>query len=512
MFFLGKTNQKFLSSTWIHIIDSGGQPEFHDLLPIFIKNSSVVIFVLKACEALDSKPIVEYYDTKGCIGKPCEAHMTHKEILEQSLMSLYAPNGQTPWIWIIGTHKDCSPQSLDSKELQRILKPFEKKVFHFGHSRQPIAFINCLSLTSEDKEMLQDIQKSIEELTPNIEKKKIPLAWFGLEQALKEASQTAKYKGVLNIHDCERESNKFALFKNNSSQFHAAMEHFVENNIFLYYPEVLPDIVFCDPQVFFTLVTEIVRYHYTLKMAAQPRPGAMFSFEDSAFITRDIALSIVSCKDSNDRIIEPDLFLKLLTHLGIISPIYGDNTYLMPALLPKAQDPTQNIKSDLPPLCIEFDGCCAPRGLFFSLVASLLRNSKDWKLHVENSRPKCCFRNCVAFIYCMQATVTLVDVFSHYKIYVQTSVSDVSRICLKIRGIIYSCIEAFLTKQNRIKFTDAIECPAHHSDGTSLGNHLAHCNSDHSLYECQHDNALCGPIPQSCWVWREATYITGMFE
>ena len=46
IFYLGVSDRKFLSTTWIHIIDSGGQPEFHDLLPLFAKNTSVVIFVL----------------------------------------------------------------------------------------------------------------------------------------------------------------------------------------------------------------------------------------------------------------------------------------------------------------------------------------------------------------------------------------------------------------------------------------------------------------------------------
>ena len=67
IFYLGESNRKFLSTTWIHIIDSGGQPEFHDLLPLFAKNTSVVIFVLKACEALDHKPMVEYHEEDGAL-------------------------------------------------------------------------------------------------------------------------------------------------------------------------------------------------------------------------------------------------------------------------------------------------------------------------------------------------------------------------------------------------------------------------------------------------------------
>jgi len=38
-------SRELIDSDWIHIIDSGGQPQFHDLLPIFIHNTCSTIFV-----------------------------------------------------------------------------------------------------------------------------------------------------------------------------------------------------------------------------------------------------------------------------------------------------------------------------------------------------------------------------------------------------------------------------------------------------------------------------------
>ena len=60
------------------------------------------------------------------------------------------------------------------------------------------------------------------------------------------------------------EASTFEYFKTNSGQFDAALEHLVKHNIFLHY-KVLPQVVFCDPQVLLTMVTEIVQYHYKLK-------------------------------------------------------------------------------------------------------------------------------------------------------------------------------------------------------------------------------------------------------
>ena len=269
---------------------------------------------------------------------------------------------------------------MDSDELKHCLEPIEEKVL-FGGSGNPIAFISCLSQTSEEKKVLEDIRTLIES-TPGIEEKKTPLAWFGLELALKAASQKAKHKGVLSIQDCKEEAINFALFKNNSSNLMLPCQHLVDNNIFLYYPQVLPDLVFCDPQVLLSLVTEIVKHHYKMKTTTTPRHGAMVSFESSAVITPELVSSIMK-----DGFIEPHLFLKLLSHLNIISSIDdSDGKYLMPALLPNQELSTLNIKpmsgrKDLPPLCIVFDGACPPHGLFCYLVASLLK-SGDWVLRM----------------------------------------------------------------------------------------------------------------------------------
>ena len=503
-----------MSTTWIHIIDSGGQPEFHDLLPLFVKNTSVVIYVLKASEALDHKPIVEYYGVDGHIGMKRESYLTHKEILQQSLKSFHGPDGQVSCILMIGTHKDCSPLPLDTDELNHCLEPIKEKVLCFGACKQPIAFINCLSQAREEKIVLQDIRDQIES-TPGIEEKKTPLAWFGLELALKEASQKAKHKGVLSLKDCKKEATKFELFKNNSSQFDAAMEHLVDNSIFLYYPEVLPDTVFCDPQVLLTLVTEIVKHHYMLKTTSKPRLGAMAPYETSALITLEVVRSIIG---ANDSIIKPDLFLKLLKHLNIISSVdRDDRKYLMPALLPNVKDCTQNIKpihgkEDLPPLCIVFeDGVCAPHGLFCSLVASLLKSTDCWKLHMKRNTPTCCFRNCVTFLYRRDATVTLVDLFSHYRIYIQKNPEEFSSIGLTIRDIIYE----FILVYAKIKPRDAIECPAQHADlvPASYGNHVALWDWKTDRYICIHNDALYGFIPRKYHVWKAqkpSGHTTGM--
>ena len=46
----------------ITLIDTGGQPQFHEVLPIFMQGTSASMFTIKLSESLSDHPIVEYYD------------------------------------------------------------------------------------------------------------------------------------------------------------------------------------------------------------------------------------------------------------------------------------------------------------------------------------------------------------------------------------------------------------------------------------------------------------------
>ena len=53
----------------LQIIDSGGQPQFHEVLPIFLRKMSVYAFVFKLSEELSSYPLVEYFEAGVKVGK-----------------------------------------------------------------------------------------------------------------------------------------------------------------------------------------------------------------------------------------------------------------------------------------------------------------------------------------------------------------------------------------------------------------------------------------------------------
>ena len=490
-YYFFKGGERLLSKSWIHFIDSGGQPEFHDLLPLFIQNTAVVIFVLKLSESLHDKPRVEYFDSSGRIGDPCESYLTNKEILEHTINTFERSSSQGVKLIIIGTHKD-HQQKLEIEDLKKCLE-HNKSVVIFG--REPIALINCLAEHDPQREgVIKNIKESIKDAANNIENQKIPLAWLVLKTELKKASMSKD--GILNLDECKMIASKISLFKANRDQFGEALQHLADQNIFLYYPEILPDVVFCDPQVLLTGVTSIVQCHYTLKNSKNPVSGDMIQFVNNGYIS----ISILTYINKNTKFMKPEFLLKLLSGLNIISAI-DTNYYLMPALLPYEENPALRVedipgKESIPALCITFSGGCAPTGLFSSLINRLLQSS-HWKLRKKAGTPVCCFRNSVAFVYDLESIVTLMNYFSHFRVVVQTPYKNT---CKKIIEEILQSINAW--RKVRLHPTRAIDCPFHEDQS-----HVAFWHSNpKECCECSIDNTKSGPLPGKYQIWKNGKF------
>ena len=56
----------------LDISDTGGQPMFHEVLPLFIHNIMFGILIVKLNECLDSYPLVEYYTKGERVGEPIQ--------------------------------------------------------------------------------------------------------------------------------------------------------------------------------------------------------------------------------------------------------------------------------------------------------------------------------------------------------------------------------------------------------------------------------------------------------
>ena len=59
------TSKQPLRAHWMHFIDTGGQPQFLEILPAFIRNVSLLLLLVKLSEELSDTPTVEYFSPDG---------------------------------------------------------------------------------------------------------------------------------------------------------------------------------------------------------------------------------------------------------------------------------------------------------------------------------------------------------------------------------------------------------------------------------------------------------------
>ena len=447
-------NKKLFGVKWIQFLDSGGQLQYHNILPLFIQDPMVTIFVLKLSEELSHHPTIEYYGSDGKpVGKPYRSALSHKHILQHCLGAIHSQDAH-PLVVVVGTHRDAESECSESMEeknqqLKALLDPTHFCVLYNGEGMEELIFaVNGLSPEDVDRHVAQILRKEIVSKFPQ-QLFRRPIAWFGLEIVLQRSS----HDGVLSLVECQVSAKRFYI---EGDAFSAALHHLVKHNVFLYYPEVLPRTVFCDPQVVLTKVTELVQYHHRLRDDPEESVavrGDLVMFRDHGLLSVELLRKFP--KYYKEGLFTPQDMVKLLVSRGAIA-IIRDGEYLMPALLPHL-DCTQVSKylERGASLMIRFPHGYIPSGLFCCLVALLL--SSSWKVCTNRGKPLCLYRNCIKLRQTGSEIVTLVDMFSYIGVHVDEASSEV---CREIRGLVHSGIKSACSvlKYHNVQLEDAFMC------------------------------------------------------
>lgn len=445
---------------WIQLIDSGGQLQYHDILSMFIQNTSVMIFVFKLSEELSHHPTIQYYGADGMpVIKPYKSALSHKQILHHSLRSMCSRNS-CPLIVTVGTHRDIEngcKESLEEKndQLISLLSPLSCKfgLLHKGEDLKEVVFsVNGKAPQDEDKHVAKVLREQIISTSP--QPTKLPIAWFGLEILL----QRSAHDGVLSLEECKVYAEKLFI---RGDMFTAALHHLVYHHVFLYYPEVLPNIIFCDPQVVLTKVTELVQYHHKLRDNPDKcvaTRSVITTFRDHGLLSLELLRKFT--KHYIDGLFTPQYLLDLLMHLHVIA-IMRNGEYMMSALLPHldSENMLQFLQQSTS-LIIRPIQECIPSGLFCCLVAHLLSpmNKSPWKVCMNRGKPLRLYRNCISFVQTDGTEViTLVDMFY----YIQVHIDEASvELCSEVRDCILIGIRntCSVLKYHDVRFEDAFMC------------------------------------------------------
>ena len=414
----------------LYFIDSGGQSQFQEVLQAFIPHASLLLLAFKLTEKLSDIPSMVYQSNPQSSHSLGKYALTNEEIITRCARMVYS-SGNPVHIALAGTHRDqyseTEHETIEEKDSQL------SKVFSFCKDRMfyqnlvdgklvfPVNGLQAVKGVFGDPVVCQ-LRSAITSALQSVSTITVPLRWYGLELALQQHATTTGEQ-VISLDLCRKMSTglKFAL-----EDVPTALEFLSSYNLILYYPKILPNVVFTTPQVLLDKVTELTECVYALAggsdiPAQMPSRGEYLRMRDEGIISHGIL------KDSPKHCV-PGLFtekelLLIFEHLYIVAQV-DEGRYFMPSLLSHfAPNELQQLSPDpsKPPLLFYFKDGCAPAGLFCALLVCLTSPRIGWEVYLgpplEGVRSNAaCLR-----IHKKPIIVTIVDAFHQFEVHFRCS-------------------------------------------------------------------------------------------
>ena len=480
--------------------DTAGQSMFHEVLPVFVRNTMFGMVTVKLNEKLDSYPKIDYYIRGERVGEPFDSTFTHLETFRHCMRVIRSTcDPRTPpKLAFVGTHKDLLGECLDEdmekkeKKLKGIIPPvLEDSIVTCGGSL--LHAVNVKLPGDDDKKVISMLRrKMIEELRKR-KPSRIPLRYVPLELAFRRLAKEQS-KAVLSKEECFQIAGTYNFDR---ESFEAALKYLHGLNLIFYYEDVLPNVVFIDAQALLDKITELI-IHSLAQHAKSTSDlfGALKKFVKCGIVTMDILSEFESHYVPN--VFRKDDLIKVFIHLRIIAKV-GDGEYLMPCLLKRVKAlprlmPGMSSLVVVPALLFYFGPDGPQLGVYCFLLSSLITDA-GWKLLKEGHYPVQVCRNQAKFELPggNPGCVTITDSFSsffHVAIEPPEDTSD-ERIhqiyeeeCSAIREAVLTGIRKALQKLNYIKSTPkvAFACSKHETTSlhpaTVFGNDLLICTDN----------------------------------
>ena len=401
------------SHAMLHVIDTGGQPEFHEILPILITGPAVNLVVFKLNVELSEHLMIVYRSNKGQ-SEPYETCFTHEEVIFRSLASIACLRHSTfgwdfdklpikdssePAAFLIATHRDCVDKSKVSKvneelslKIQNSSDLFHDNLVQFSKKEQAIFPLDTIN----DQEQIEHLRISLHTVISRFQELPIPVSWCAFSLKLKE-SKNFIYK----VEKCYELAQGCGIKDRDDFKSVLWFLHHRVGSI-MHYPGVkeLENIVIIDLQQLFDRITQLITSSFTFE--ATKSAAIATEFCTTGQFTEKHIRKLSFRKDDP---LTPSRLVSLLKHLHIVvgfTETKGghktENYYFMPcALKPTAVEVDHRDQSiSPPPLLIYFECGYNPVGVFCCLVVYLLSSTSQSGLEWTLEKPPH-YRNKITF-------------------------------------------------------------------------------------------------------------------
>ena len=399
----------------LYFSDTGGQPEFQEVLPALLSGPSVFIVVFKLTDHLSQKYRVQFIRSEWQKTIMYESSFTVIETILQSLASIssvcnYISHNSNelvpikPKVVLVGTHKDQTTKK-HIGSVQRMLKEtledteyYRDGIIVFESLENPALTINNLSTDNEDAFL---IRKFIARLACDPAfKVSVPTPWLALQLSLRALDDP-----VISYEQCTLISNNCGIHSDDELMEALWFLH-TKLGVIRYFHQIpeLRDIVVCDPQIIFSKINNLIINTFTFERTQD-------AYVSETFRKKGIFPANILGKISqpSDKLFTNSKLICLLKHMNIIAPIHDSHGtvthYFMACVLAHAEKsqpsvqrsslihslynlfgrstPESTSASYIPTLCVSFRCGYCPKGVFSALVVDLMKPSQrklQWRL------------------------------------------------------------------------------------------------------------------------------------
>ena len=377
-----------------------------------------------------------------------------------------------------------------------------------------------------DVEVLQYISENIQ--FSNIKEVELPLSFFMFEQVAHRYVAERGGVAVLNFKKCLEIGIKLSM---SPTVVQAALLYLREHNVFLYFPDILPNLIFLDPQVPLDLVNAIVRFSY---LAEKNEIPCLTEKQQDMCRHGRITLDLVKHKELSSRFVDsvyqPQDAIKLFQKIYTIAPLSvdrqpshtsgtaesptaeTDREYLMMCLLPdKREDKIHESLSLLStpaisPLLVRFEHDCAPNGVFGNTVSCLISNF-NWRISLTLEGKAQCLAHNIVILRAgnVPLKVTLVNTLQYFKVHVNANDAALQKRIPRIQSIVFKAVTEVLRSMHfDVEFEPAFPCPCDPAvphAATIFRDPPSSPVTDESYLTCSKTEDLCGYLKWEHGVW-----------